>query len=921
MPALLRPFSNQLLGLSGNQVRPAFAGLPQIDWSHPLAEGLVFYALDLGGGIFIDLVSGVYLTFNGTSQTATLYGGAITNYDTSNGGSVYLATPAAVKVGKPFSFATAFIVRNAAIAQYIYVRQGSGGVLGWLFVLISGTLRAQINNSATDTQVGNAIAPSNNVYHSALCTLNPAGNAAFFFDGAQQGSTTAITPAGIATADNIIFGDNILTSKDSPFGGTIHYGAFWNVARPASDALQLHLDPYCFLLPPEAELPVLKGVTTFSVTTDFGVVIELLRGVRSDPAPQFETSGLLRSDVTPNLESRTSMRMDLGIPAEILVGVRNDQSIWLEDLLAARSDISLDVESTSNFRADSSPFTLESVLGVREDNGIRLESLTGINSNWISPDEINSLIQADSNPISDEVIASLRMDTTPRSEVLAGVRNDFSIRSENLSGVITDIASTIEIAGQVAVNSDASLQLESISSLRSDTNVVLEEIAALRLDNSIRLEAVSSSQSDFQVKNETLAGVREDINVSTEDRLGVSSHLSLPDEVLSLQSADNAAKMENLLIVLADRPPNSEITGLLSVTADSSIQVEFSSLLRSDNTSNFEDISTIRSDSGLSQEALAGVAGNTTPITEWVVAVRKDSSDPFEFTGAAGVTMNAAVPLEWLSSIRSDFTSSIESLSSVRSDNEIGTSILVSVLSDVAVKLEDLSRVQNDKPLANSIVSGVLANLSLYDEVITGISITANFSLGLEWSVHIQADLGLQDEVVTTIQALISDSPLQLEWFIQRLLVLNPNLIAIGQPRSLIGVAQPRNRIIVAMSNRMAQTNTLEPPIDAVVEIETVTWDFGRVLKPGVTITAVVSTTASVVSNLSTAPDPNPQSRLIGSTQITTSPKVPTMPNAAVMQLFGTAIANVCYLLQCVVTTSDGQQLSAWQHFYCKQPA
>lgn len=157
-------------------------------------------------------------------------------------------------------------------------------------------------------------------------------------------------------------------------------------------------------------------------------------------------------------------------------------------------------------------------------------------------------------------------------------------------------------------------------------------------------------------------------------------------------------------------------------------------------------------------------------------------------------------------------------------------------------------------------------------------------------------------------------------------IVLNPNYIArgarrrfnaLGQPRNLLGVGARRHFVVVGITN-MSQTSPaiLEPPIDAVVEIETVTFDYGLILKSGITITAVSDIAISVVLGS----DSSPTSRLVGSSQIMSSP---TSKGAkqAVGQLVGTMIAGATYLIQCVVTTSDGQTLSLYARLACVQPA
>ena len=85
----------------------------------------------------------------------------------------------------------------------------------------------------------------------------------------------------------------------------------------------------------------------------------------------------------------------------------------------------------------------------------------------------------------------------------------------------------------------------------------------------------------------------------------------------------------------------------------------------------------------------------------------------------------------------------------------------------------------------------------------------------------------------------------------------------------------------------MSQNNPLSPDIDATVEFETVTFDYGLILASGaIVITATV--TCSVVSGT----DPTPRARVVGSPSNTTSLQTGA-PSAAVSQLVGGMVAGV----------------------------
>jgi hypothetical protein len=157
-----------------------------------------------------------------------------------------------------------------------------------------------------------------------------------------------------------------------------------------------------------------------------------------------------------------------------------------------------------------------------------------------------------------------------------------------------------------------------------------------------------------------------------------------------------------------------------------------------------------------------------------------------------------------------------------------------------------------------------------------------------------------------------------------RATILNPNYIGVGSPRVMVSLGEPRqriatglprNRVVLGISNNVSQTNQLTPPIDADVEAETVTFDYGLILAAGVTVTSIASLKCEVVSGT----DPTPTARLLGGATIGTSPNSGGA-NQATFQLVGTMLGGVTYRLQCVANCSDGQIISLWNHITCQTP-
>jgi hypothetical protein len=144
--------------------------------------------------------------------------------------------------------------------------------------------------------------------------------------------------------------------------------------------------------------------------------------------------------------------------------------------------------------------------------------------------------------------------------------------------------------------------------------------------------------------------------------------------------------------------------------------------------------------------------------------------------------------------------------------------------------------------------------------------------------------------------------------------------VAIRKPDQA-AVAAPRDRLLIAASvnsNAMSRAKDFTPPIDATVEYETVSFDFGPAFASGVSISEINSVTCSV-SALSQNPDADASSRLSGSPSLAASTTT-GVAGGQVNQLVGGMVGGVLYLLRAVVETTDGQTLSLWARLYCDTP-
>jgi hypothetical protein len=144
-------------------------------------------------------------------------------------------------------------------------------------------------------------------------------------------------------------------------------------------------------------------------------------------------------------------------------------------------------------------------------------------------------------------------------------------------------------------------------------------------------------------------------------------------------------------------------------------------------------------------------------------------------------------------------------------------------------------------------------------------------------------------------------------------------LFKLGQLAQGFSFFGPHRRRTISMVNGAVTLSAcldLLPPIDAGVEREWVTFDYGRVLVAGVTI---VSATVTCVVESGSGTDLTPGARLVGSPVVIASPRTGAT-RAAIAQLVGNCQADVVYQFQCVAATTDGQLLSLWGRLSCIAP-
>jgi hypothetical protein len=247
---------------TGQMKRP---GIPRIDRTHPLAQGLLFYAFDTGAGVVLELAG---------ARPGAVVAGSVANPSVvtpwgyglgwSANGSLAFSSDAAIRnatAAPPWTAACAYDM-NATVGLQgtpfgrTANNNASQPFENWSFdtaVAGNGNTRFGWNNGGlfnTFTWTGqlqNAFTSVGIVAASASTVLN-------YAQGALVNTATSQTVQSVNTTDSIGISGLSSAGLAGTFRGVVFYGGFWARALLASEILQLHFDPYAFLIFPDDEI-------------------------------------------------------------------------------------------------------------------------------------------------------------------------------------------------------------------------------------------------------------------------------------------------------------------------------------------------------------------------------------------------------------------------------------------------------------------------------------------------------------------------------------------------------------------------------------------------------------------------------------------------------------------------------------------
>lgn len=223
----------------------------RVDWSHPLAAGLVLCCPEPG----YDLAYGVPITpTNNPGHTSTPVGPGRTF---TSGSSTYFAVPAAVQLQIGGSSApctvAAFHRRTAdpgSGAGYSIVARDVSGTRCYtldLFnnVAVADTIRFYINGGAA--AIATTPWPATNEWAHAVGTWNGSNVTEIWVNGVRGATTTAAATPGSSTSVGWRIGARQFVGAEDYLTGEIGPVHIWRRALSANEIAQLYADPFCML--------------------------------------------------------------------------------------------------------------------------------------------------------------------------------------------------------------------------------------------------------------------------------------------------------------------------------------------------------------------------------------------------------------------------------------------------------------------------------------------------------------------------------------------------------------------------------------------------------------------------------------------------------------------------------------------------
>lgn len=233
-------------------VRPGVQPGPsaQIDWSHPLSQGLVCYFL-LNGRAPVDLVGGVTLTLTAAASISPL--GLVC---TSNNANASVTTPTHLRLSQLMSIGCGFLraastaSNGAGLFGTTYTNTDTTPYVGAMFDTASNTKLGFSANSNGSAAPGATGGPDVRVgYNVALGRVEVGAsniNQIRLNDATTANSASRNNPPAYAADSKLYVGSYPPVTNRNP-QAIVQWAAIWSRIVTDAEYAMLRADPYCFL--------------------------------------------------------------------------------------------------------------------------------------------------------------------------------------------------------------------------------------------------------------------------------------------------------------------------------------------------------------------------------------------------------------------------------------------------------------------------------------------------------------------------------------------------------------------------------------------------------------------------------------------------------------------------------------------------
>lgn len=224
----------------------------QIDWSHPLANGLVFaWILNEGSGTAMNLVSRVVSSLGGAATWTPGSNGPRVNIPQAGGNRVIETA----SQGIPNTNSVLSMVAAGQLASIITSRNTLFGMGRESTALgINIQWESDIHVGAYKASSGPILVEHtkdiDTAYHVFVYTQDPnASPVSIFYVDGLQAATNNPTPE-TAVVDKVLIGENVNEAAVQNWDGTINYALIYNKVLSPAFVSWLFAEPYAFMLQP-----------------------------------------------------------------------------------------------------------------------------------------------------------------------------------------------------------------------------------------------------------------------------------------------------------------------------------------------------------------------------------------------------------------------------------------------------------------------------------------------------------------------------------------------------------------------------------------------------------------------------------------------------------------------------------------------